>query len=107
MSERYVHKNSTLSFEELLQKDNSVTIHHRNLQKLATEMFKIINNHSPPIMKTIFPLSTNPYGLRNKNPLQTNNAHSVLNGTISFRSKNMGPSLREYKKIPITSRIQR
>ena len=40
---RLVYKNSTLSFEELLQKDNSVTIHHRNLQKLATlsHQFKI------------------------------------------------------------------
>ena len=68
---RLVYKNSTLSFEELLQKANSVTIHHRNLQKLSTEMFKVINNHSPPIMKTIFPLSTNPYRLSNNIPFQT------------------------------------
>ena len=38
-------------------------------------------------MKIIFPLSTNPYRLRNKNPFQTDNVHSVLNGTetIPFR----------------------
>ena len=51
------------------------------------EMFKIINNHTSSIMKNIFPLSTNPYRLRNKNLFQTDNVHSVFNGTetISFR----------------------
>ena len=84
---RLVYKDNTLSFDELLLKDNSVSIHHRNLQKLATEMYKIINNHSPTIMKSIFQLSNNPYELRNKNPFQTTNVHSVYNGTetISFR----------------------
>ena len=39
---RLVYNDSTLSFENLLSLDDSFTIHHRNLQKLATEMFKII-----------------------------------------------------------------
>ena len=34
-------------FEELLIKDNTVTIHKRNLRKLAIEMYKISNNLSP------------------------------------------------------------
>ena len=34
-------------FEELLVKDNTVTIHKRNLRKLAIEMYKISNNLSP------------------------------------------------------------
>ena len=41
---RIVYKNSNLSFQELLTLDKSVSIHHRNLQKLATEMYKIKNN---------------------------------------------------------------
>ena len=35
---RLVYKHSNLTFEELLRKDNSFSIHHRNLQKLATEI---------------------------------------------------------------------
>ena len=35
---RLVHNDNTSSFYELLQKDNSFTIHHRNIQKLALEM---------------------------------------------------------------------
>ena len=31
-------------FEDLLGKDNSVSIHHKNIQALATEMFKVKNN---------------------------------------------------------------
>ena len=32
-------------------------------------------------MKSIFPESTNPYNLRSNNPFQSDNVHSVLNGT--------------------------
>ena len=82
-----VYKNPKFSFEELLEMDNMFTIHHRNLQKLATEMYKIINNLSPTIMSTIFPHTNNRYNLRNKNPFQTSNVRSVFNGqeTIYFR----------------------
>ena len=38
---RIVYSDKTFSFEELLDKDEYVTIHTRNLQVLATEMFKV------------------------------------------------------------------
>ena len=41
-------------FLQLLQKDNSVTIHQRNLPVLATEFFKAKNNLAPEIMKEFF-----------------------------------------------------
>ena len=83
---RLVYKDATLSFEELLIVDKSFSIHHRNLQKL-TEMYKVINKLSPSFMHTIFPLTTNPYGLRNKNTFKTSNIHSVYYGseTLEFR----------------------
>ena len=37
---RLFFQDYTASFEELLTKDESVTIHVKNLQALATEMFK-------------------------------------------------------------------
>ena len=51
---RMIYLDETSSFEELLQKDGSVTVHHRNLQLLAIEMFKAVNNMSPDFMKEIF-----------------------------------------------------
>ena len=84
---RLVYNDSALSFENLLSLDETFTIHHRNLQKLATEMFKIKNNLSPSFMNNIFADSTNPYNLRNAQEFGTTNVHTVHNGTetISFR----------------------
>ena len=84
---RLVYKEPHLTFEELLKKDKSFSIHHRNLQKLATEMYKTINNISPIFMKDVFPEREMSYVLRNKNPFQSRNVHSVYNGTetLSFR----------------------
>ena len=36
---RITYQENTSTFQELLKKDNSVSIHHRNLQVLATEIF--------------------------------------------------------------------
>ena len=47
---RIVYSDKTSSFKELLEKDGSVTIHKRNLQVLATEMFKVYRNLSPNIV---------------------------------------------------------
>ena len=38
---RITYQDNTSTFQELLNKDNFVLMHHRNLQVLATEMFNI------------------------------------------------------------------
>ena len=38
----------------LLEKDRSVSIYNRNIQCLATEMYKVSNGLSPPIASNIF-----------------------------------------------------
>ena len=58
---RLVYKGYTSTFDELLLKDNSFTIHHRNLQKLAAEIFKVKLGLAPEIVKNIFPIIENPY----------------------------------------------
>ena len=84
---RLVYKDSNSTFEELLGMDNSFSIHHRNLQKLATEMFKVKNNLSPIFMKSVFPDTSNPYNLRNKPEFKTSNVRTVSYGTetLTFR----------------------
>ena len=54
-----VYDDKSSAFYQLLEKDNSVTIHTRNLQYLATEIFKIKIGISPIIITEIFKFSDN------------------------------------------------
>ena len=60
---RITYQDNTSLFQELLNKDNSVSIHQRHLQVLATEMFKIHRALSPEILREIFMSKTNSYNL--------------------------------------------
>ena len=71
----------TFSFNELLEKDISVSIHHKNLQALATEMYKVSNNMSPAILNDIFVSRATPYNLRNPVSFKMRKVYSVYNGT--------------------------
>ena len=51
---RLVYNDYSSTFNQLLIKDNTVSIHHRNIQYMAIEMFKITNDLCPPMMKEIF-----------------------------------------------------
>ena len=55
---RVVYKNKNLTFEQLLEKDQGYTIHERNLQKLAVEMYKVKNGLCPEVMKELFILKS-------------------------------------------------
>ena len=50
---RIVYKDFQSSFQEVLVEDNSLNIHHINLQKYVTEIFKIKNGLSPELMKDV------------------------------------------------------
>ena len=39
-----MHNDIITSFEELLVKDKTFTIYHQNIQSLAIEMYKAVNN---------------------------------------------------------------
>ena len=57
---RIVYEDYTSSFKNLLEKDESVTVHHRNIQLVAVEMFKVKNGLCPVIMKDLFRLNEAP-----------------------------------------------
>ena len=59
---RTVYKNNALSFEQLLEIDKSFTVHERNLQKLAIEMYKVKNGMCPKPFSDIFTLKNDGQG---------------------------------------------
>ena len=88
---RIVYKDYDSSFNTLLEKSGSVTIHHKNIQLLATEMYKVIQGMTPPLFNDIFKLKDTSYNLRNNTIFETQNVRSVYNGTetVSF----LGPKI--------------
>ena len=63
---RLVYQDNSLPFAEPLEKDNSATIHQRNLQVLATEIFKLKNGLAPEIMKEVFEMQNPAYNFRSE-----------------------------------------
>ena len=52
---RIVYNDFKSSFENLLEKDGTVSMHVKNLQKLTTGMFKISKNFSLPLLSETIP----------------------------------------------------
>ena len=81
---RIVYRDHTSSFETLLEKSGSISIHHRNIQLLATEIFKTLNNLSPSsIMFEICKLKKTTYALRTGTCLQAISPRTTTYGLDS------------------------
>ena len=101
---RITYQNHISTFQELLNKDNSVSIHCRNFQVLATEMLKICRALSPNILREIFVVKISSHNLRGSNTLQRQQVHSVYHGTelLSFlRPKTWNLVPLELKQLEI------
>lgn len=79
---RLIYLDYTSSFQELLKKDNSVTIHQHNIRRLAIEMFKTIKGLGPEIMRGLFVLD---YNTRSERTFIRPNVNSLHNGESSVR----------------------
>ena len=86
-----VYRDNNSSFESLLEKSGSVTIHHRNLQLLAVEIFKAGNNLSPSIMSELFEITDMKYELRNGGNLRLNLPRTSTDGidSLSYLAANI------------------
>ena len=89
---RIVYNDKQSSFNELLEKDDSVSIHMRNIQILATKIYKLVNNLLPPSMNRVFKLdSDSRYNLRQILQFSRSLIKSVYHGTESISY--LGPKI--------------
>ena len=89
------------SYEELLQKDGSVSIHHRNTQDLAIEMYKVRNQLASMIIANAFTtVPENHYNPRNYNGFRFPFARTVYHWTESISY--LGPKV--WAIVPIELR---
>ena len=90
---RLVYQNN-LSFSELLDLDNSVTVHQKNLEVLVTEIYRVKNGIAPEIMKDIFELQNPSYNSRSTcNQFRRENIKTIHYGLQSVRY--IGPKIWE------------
>ena len=72
------------SFQEFLEKDNSFTVHHFNIQSVAIEMFKVINNIAATIIDDLF-TTYHSYNLRLKSKFVVPSVRTVHNSQNSIQ----------------------
>ena len=53
---RVIYNDGHSSYDELLNLDNSVSMHHRNLQMLATEMLRLYTGSAANVLNKLFRL---------------------------------------------------
>ena len=81
---RIIYNDTVTSFENLLIKDKSFTIHHQNIQLLAIEIYQAIHNLPGGSLSEIFVRNNHNYNLRYESELLLSNANTVFKGESSI-----------------------
>ena len=82
---RIIYNNNESTFEDLLKKYNSVSIHHKNNRLLGMQLYKVKNNLSTHLMSEIFNLINIDYNLRSRTDFKQSPVSTVNYGIKSFR----------------------
>ena len=69
LHERIVYKDTVTSFENLLIKEKSFTIHHQNIQSLAIDIYKAIHSLPGGNLTEFFVRNNHNYNLRSGSEL--------------------------------------
>ena len=80
---RVVYRDYSNDFREILDKNNTFTIHERSIQSLAVELFKVKNNLAPKIMNGVFTVNTSKR-YHSRRVFNSRNIHSVQFGIKSL-----------------------
>ena len=83
---RIAYNDYVSDFNSLLRKENTVTIHQRNIQALTAEIYKTLNDLNPPLMKEVFCVKKHNIFTRKQN-LTYPNPRTVSYGIETFGYK--------------------
>ena len=86
-----VYNDSSSRFLEFLEKDKSVTIHHRYLKTLTYVIFKVKSNMSLETLTEIFPHKEINHSLGNRAMLQGRSVKTAMYGSETISS--FGPKI--------------
>ena len=107
---RVAYNDYDSTFEALLLKDHTLTIHQQNLQRLAIEMYKTNINQNPDFLNDIFRFHQSSYNLRNET-FSTKKPNTVIYGTetVSYRCSqiwnNIPAEVRNANNLEIFKRL--
>ena len=84
---RIILNDYSSDFNILLENNNDIRNHHRNIQVLLIEVFKMKNGVAPPVMESNLNKRFNTYNIRNFRKFATERKRTVWYGlkTLSYR----------------------
>ena len=82
---RLVFDDYTSTFDELLEKDHSFTVHHYNIQTLCIKLYKVYNNLSETIFSELFVRNHSNYNFRSQSDFVIPEVNTVYNESNSLR----------------------
>ena len=92
---RAIYDTQTRSYEELPDLSGKKKIHMQNLQILIVEVYKCLNNISPPFTWNYFKQKNSPYNLRNTQQLKLSKC----------RTKAYGLNTTLFKGVPLWNKL--
>ena len=88
---KIVYNDYESTFKNLLELDNSVSIHHRNIWLLSIELYKVKNNLSNQVMSELFNLRNINYDFRSQTDFEWRPIYITAYGlrSLKYFSKNL------------------
>ena len=98
---RMIYQDNITSFEELLEKDKSFTVHQNNIKQLMIEMYKVVHGLASDVMKDIFTPCMHNFNLRSQSDFLLPQIKTVSFGKNSIRY--LGPII--WNSLPLEWRL--